>query len=449
MFIHEIISYKDSWNICNTTFPQEIREIMEALSDFFYDRGTVENEENFSSRRHWEKVLCDRGWVPLERIKHLSDGRRIFLTALGPTKNGVNVQLQLGFSDFLGRWLFQQSAVAIRYNLISMPILLVPIRECLRRSENRIPMINFEHIREQLLLLSPLTFSSPFLIIGYSDQNSMFEPNVVEIEEDTHVENSNHIIDRCIEFPPEYHQAGLGILNYFGSYLREQYPNTEAAIKIEQYGLNVRLTITTDGGHTETIEKALHEYELIVTGQALPEKFGQNDKLVLELKNELRIAQVRIETQKDILSIQNARIDNLLRIVADGLSNKQPITIDFNPTITVSNNVQFNHNISLVLGELSELKELFPQSSDAYFALDELGSSLEIIEKENNPETVRKSPAMSKFRRVLEKFAEEGSTLKKAIDVTESGCELLKDLAGKYNKLAEWCGLPQIPSIFT
>ena len=450
MFIHEIISYKGSWKTCSTTYSQELTEIMDALTDFINGRVTLENEDNHISRRYWEKALYDRGWELIERTRYSPEGRRINIGALGPTKNGVNAQLQMGFPDSLGRWLFQQSALAIRHNLFCMPILLAPTREYSRRAENRLlSRMSFEMFQEQLLMLSPLTFSHPFLIIGYSDQGSVLPPNVIEIEEDIHAETSNHIVDRCIEFPSEYHQAGLGILNYFGSYLREQYPNAEASVKIEQNGLKVRMIITTEGGRTETIEKALHEYELIVTGQEPPEKFSQNDKLVLELKNELRIAQFRVEAQKDILSIQNIQLDKLLNIVGDGLSNKHPITIDFKPVITATSNVQVNHNISLALGGLAEIKELLPQSSDAYLALDELENSLETIEKENDPNAVRKSPAMSKFRRVLDKFTEEGSTLKKAIDATESGWELFKDLAGKYNKVAEWCGLPQVPSFFT
>ena len=450
MYIQEVISYKGSWETLNAEYPQELREILDALADYLNGNVQLDTDESQYSRRYYEKALYDRGWEIVERIRYSQMGRRIPLGNLGPTKNGVNAQLHMGLPDSLGRWLFQQCTIAIKHQIFSLPLLLVPVREYARRTENRfISRITFEMFRDQLLMLSPLTYSYPFLIIGYSDQGTIYPPNVVELEEDIHAEEQNQVIDRCIEFPPEYHQAGLGILNYFGSYLRQQYPNEEAAVKIEQHGLKVRLVITTEGGRTETIEKALQEYELIVTGQEPPEKFAQSDKLVLELKNELRIAQFRVEAQQDIIFVQNARIDKLLNIVGEGLANKHPITIDFRPVVTATNNVQFNSNISLALTDIAELKELLPQSSDAHVALAELENSLESIENENNPEVVKKSSAMGKFRRVLDKFTEDGSTLKKAIDATETGWELLKNLAGKYNKIAEWCGLPQGPSIFT
>jgi len=392
----------------------------------------------------------DRGWEISERIRYSQGGKRVTIGPLGPTKNGISAQLHMGPMDSLGRWLFQQCTLAIKHQLISMPILLVPTREYARRTENRfISRMPYEVFRDQLQMLTPLTYAYPFLVIGYSDQRMIYSPDVVELEEDTHEEEAAHVIDRCIEFPPEYHQAGLGILNYFGTYLREQYPHEEAAVKIEQHGLKVRLVVTTESGRTETIEKALHEYELIVTNQVPPERFAQSDKLVLELKNELRIAQLRVETQQDMISMQNARIDKLLNIVGEGLANKHPITIDFKPVVNATNNLQLNTNVSLAISEIVELKELLPQASDAHAALSELENSLEAIEKENNPEIVKKSSAMSKFRRVLEKFGEEESTLKKAMVATESGWELFKSLAGKYNKIAEWCGLPQVPSLFT
>jgi len=451
MYIHEVMSFKNSWNSAKSRYQGELKEVMEALDDYLSGRVKIEGDEYNHPRRLWEKALYDRGWEIIERTRYTTDGRRVNIGHLGPTKNGASAQMQMGFpQESLARWLFHQAAIALKHNLISLPMLLVPMKDCSRRMKSGIlSRSTFEMFQDQLGMLSPLTFSYPFLIIGYSDEGSLLEPIVTEIEEDSHFDSAHQVINRCIEFPPEYHQAGLGILNYFATYLREQYPHEEAAVRIEQCGLKVKLIITTETGHTETIEKALKEYEIIVTGQEPPEKFTQNDKLLLELRNELRIAKYRIESQGDIISLQNAKMDKLLDIIGDGLQNKhQPITIDFKPVINTTTNVQVNPNISLALGSISELKELIPTSSDAYLALDEVESSLAVLERETNPELVRKSPAMSKFRRTIEKFSEEGSTLRKALDATESGLELFKDIAGKYNRVAEWCGLPQVPSVF-
>jgi len=450
MHIAKVISYKDSWNICKINYKNELSDIQATLSLLLAGKITLGKEQEYTSQREfWNKGLYDCGWDLVDRTHYTQDGKRVSIGVLGPVKNGLCASLSMGFPDMLGRWLFQQTAIACRHKFVSLPVLIAPIKDFARRLENSmLSRVNFETIYSQLEMLSPLSHPYPFLIVGYSDQEIAGDPEILTILDDIKASELNHAIDRCLTFPPEYHQAGLGILNYFGTYLRDNYPDTEATVKIEQHGLNVRLIIETPDGQVDSVEKALHEYELIVTRQEPPEKFTHNEKLILELKNELRVAQFRIESQQDIISIQNTRIDKLFNLLGDGLANRQPITIDFKPTISLSNNIQLNKDISYVLGNLDELQELLPAGSNAHFVIEELGRSLEPLEKETNPEVVKNSGAMSKFRKILENIASGEDSLKNVIDATEQGWDLMREIAGKYNKLAEWCGLPQVPSIF-
>jgi hypothetical protein len=112
---------------------------------------------------------------------------------------------------------------------------------------------------------------------------------VVELTAEFDTTGRQIVINRSIEFPPQYHQAGLGILSYFGTVLREKYPDHNAAVRIEQDGLTVRLIVESETGDRQIIEKALEEYELVVRGEAAPDEFFQSRAKVLELKNELRI----------------------------------------------------------------------------------------------------------------------------------------------------------------
>ncbi|MCF5880361.1 hypothetical protein K3H40_14920 [Aeromonas veronii] len=448
MHIDKIISYKNSWGIISKDHANEILDIMSALDIFMTEvYQTNSNLDKLSPRELWEKILYNRGWELVDRIHYSSEGKRINLSRLGPIKNGLSASFPFGGFDHLSRWLFQQSTLAVKHGVISIPIMLLPVREFSKALDNHwMRRETFEIDLEQLEVLAPLSHQYPFLVIGYSNQARFNAPEVFELESDTYVETSNPIIDRCIEFPPEYHQAGLDILNYFGTYLREQYPEENASVKIEQQGLRVRLIIETEDGRTETIEKALHEYELIVSGAEPPERFAKSDKLILELRNELRIAQFRLESQQDIIGMQNNRIDQLLTIVGDGLSQRSQMTIDFKPSITLSNHISINKDISAALGHVSELMEELPSSTDAYFALKELEGSLRSIENNNDPESVRCSPAMSKFKRLIDKVIDNSSALNSAIKKAESGWEIFSELAEKYNKVAEWCGLPVVPS---
>lgn len=268
--------------------------------------------------------------------------------------------------------------------------------------------------------------------------------DMVEQEFRTLIEGE--VVEKCIKFPPEYHQAGLGILNYFATYLREQYPEEKATVKIEQYDLTVRMLIETESGHLEVVEKALYEYELIVKGSEFPEKFVSNKELIYELNNELRIAKLRLESKQDLITMQNDKIDKLLTLVSDGLSKSHQVTIDFKPEINVSNNITTNQNVAASLGNISELLEKLPGSCNEANSLSELKESLEKIEMEDRPEIITKSSAMSKFRRLLNSAIKNGSELNKTIKSAESGWEILIELLANYNKVAQWCGLPIIPS---
>lgn len=448
MYINKVISYKNAWDEVSKKHPNDLSEIQSALDSLIgKNTESVAQQERANPREAWEKLMYERGWELIDRTHYSSEGKRINLGRLGPTKNGLSASLPFGAFDHLSRWLFQQSTLAIRHGLINIPIMITPVRSFSRELDN--PFIrreSFELNLEQLEMLAPLSHQHPFLIIGYSNQASLTAPEIIELESDLYVETANSVIDRCIEFPPEYHQAGLDILNYFGTYLREQYPEENASVRIEQQGLKVRLVVETADGKTEIIEKALHEYELIITGAEPPEKFANSDKLIIELRNELRIAKFRLEAQQDIIGMQNGRIDQLLNIVGSGLSQKHEVLIDFKPTITLSNSITINQDVAAALGNLNELMDELPESNDAYFALKELEGSLVSIETDNDQESVRRSPAMSKFKRLIDKVADAGSDLNSAIRKAERGWVIFSDLAEKYNKLAEWCGLPVVPS---
>ncbi len=122
------------------------------------------------------------------------------------------------------------------------------------------------------------------------------------------IDETNNKTARSIEFPPEYHQAGLDILSYFGTYLRKNYPGENAKVKIEQDGLKVTLIIEKEDGDLERIEKALNEYELIVSRQYPPEKFIDDQALLIEMGGRLRDAENQITMQRQLIQFQNAQI---------------------------------------------------------------------------------------------------------------------------------------------
>ncbi|MCP4135112.1 MAG: pentapeptide repeat-containing protein [bacterium] len=137
--------------------------------------------------------------------------------------------------------------------------------------------------------------------------------------------NKNHIT-RSIEFPPQYLSAGVSILNYFASVLREKYPDEKSKVRIDQDGNKVTMIIEHPEGEKEIIEKELNDYGLVVKGDMPIEEFTQDPFLILELKNELRFAQFRIEQQKEMLLLKDSSlrdkdilIDSLKTIISQGV----------------------------------------------------------------------------------------------------------------------------------
>lgn len=108
-------------------------------------------------------------------------------------------------------------------------------------------------------------------------------------------------VERSIEFPPEYWEAGTSILSYFNRVLNIKYPNKKIKVRIEQEGLLLRMIIDTPNGEKEEIEKTLEEYGMVVTGKMQPESFLSDPFEAMALKNKLEIADLELRQTKKLL----------------------------------------------------------------------------------------------------------------------------------------------------
>ncbi len=190
------------------------------------------------------------------------------------------------------------------------------------------------------------------------------------------------LIERSIEFPPEYKQAGVSILNYFSEIIRQKYPESEATVQIKQDGLKVTMTIDPADGEREVIEKTLNDYGLVITGNMTPEEYaGNNPVMLIELKSQLNIAQVQIENQKLLIGYQDreikkqdVKIETLLSIVGNAVQSRPVIPVTVSPVINVSPSIRHGNensinahdltNSTLTAGNNNELAEV-KNSQDA------------------------------------------------------------------------------------
>jgi len=126
------------------------------------------------------------------------------------------------------------------------------------------------------------------------------------------LEDNTNTILRSIEFSPEYKQAGMQILNYFGEILEQKYPDKKSKIIIEQDGLKVRMIIETPEGEKEKLEETLEEYGLVVTGKISMKKFFDGDEIqIMYLKHKLDMASMEIKHKQDMLVFSNQNIKEL------------------------------------------------------------------------------------------------------------------------------------------
>lgn len=457
MFINKILSFRNSWNTLNDNHKSELDDILQVLPEYLKICEESKDSANRFQifRETWDNKFEEKNWDVGDRIIRLENGQKMAMRNIGPIKNEVSVKTSMFGMDILNRWLFQHTIIAYKYGLVKVPILLCPVENLSKQMESRFTFrASFEQTYRQLQPLIPLSHAYPFLILGYSNEKSKQE--ILELDSDSLVNTNDVLVDRCIEFPAEYHQAGLNILSFFGTYISEQYPNENAKVKIEQDGKLVRLIIESDSGRREVIEKALNEYELFVTGKKKPEEITQNQVLILEMRNELRMAKFRIESQQDIISIQNRNIDQLdnnvnrlMSLIGDSLNNKASVNIDFKPTINLSNSSVITLELSGILIGLDELRQMVPESSTEFLQLSDLKNAVVALEKEKDPDVVKNSSAMTKLYHLIDSISDKGTKLSKILKATETGWDTFRSLAGKYNSIAEWCGLPQVPKIFT
>ena len=97
-------------------------------------------------------------------------------------------------------------------------------------------------------------------------------------------------------------------------------------------------------------------------------------------------------------------------------------------------------------GDFNDLKdEVIDKSQEFNEQCDKVSKSLEKLDASETKDDITKSGAMKKIERFLvECHDPETKTGKLLAGVKHATC-ILKDLASKYNTIAKWMALPQLP----
>ena len=312
---------------------------------------------------------------------------------------------------------------------------------------------DFEEITERVLLDSPYYVTARQYIID--NARPIYMKAFLEQYQDT---KEGQIV-KSIEFPPEYIQSGISILSFFARVLNKKCPDQKAKISIEQSDLKVKLIIDPlNGDDKEIIEKELTNYGLVIIGEMTPDEYTSDKYLALELKNELRLSHTRIQSLSDIIAYQHAdivRLNNLLEKVITAPSQKPPvIDIDVHVPVSTSAFAQSHQYI-----EISTQIDLLQEALEAILIqvsnnLDQKKYMSEVLDAANqmgncsSKDEIANSSGLSKIRDFINGVEKAETTAGKIISTISDGVNTIRKFAGYYNKIAQWCGIPQIPEPF-
>lgn len=134
-------------------------------------------------------------------------------------------------------------------------------------------------------------------------------------ELDTSITDNNETeIIKEIKFPPEFKQAGIGILNYFSDYITRKYPEDNIEVSIQQINTKVILVIKPPKGKVIPIVEDFTTFGKIVTGEEPVEKYSQDPIVIQEMHNKRKLAELEInitkrlyEVEKDVLRLKNEK----------------------------------------------------------------------------------------------------------------------------------------------
>ena len=188
-------------------------------------------------------------------------------------------------------------------------------------------------------------------------------------------------------------------------------------------------------------------YEVIPHGE-----LGQ----VLQLNKSLMIEEQKllnyVRRDKPYYEDETAQ-DIDLKLTADTYNiNTQAGQVNLGCEINFDNSTTINYqdcNFELQ-SNLNDLTHEL-ESAGAQEQAKQLESAVTALEKAENCQTeieVKKSGVGNRMKRLLEDMGDKNSSMHKIIEGTKNGVGIAQDLAEKYNDIAQWAGLPQVPKPF-
>lgn len=127
-------------------------------------------------------------------------------------------------------------------------------------------------------------------------------------------------------------------------------------------------------------------------------------------------------------------------------NNNNTVTANATATNDVSVTTEVKEWIYELHGGLNDLKDEVGDKSEEFSSqLQKVIDTIERIEKSESKEEIQKTGVMNRIRRFLMECNDPESQIGKMLTGIKYAAGILNELAGKYNKIAKWMMLPQLP----
>lgn len=443
MFINEVISYNGAFELLDIQQPRFIEQLDCILKDIENSAIKLFYERKMSYLSELESEIFKQSLEKLEEIDCIY--KRVSREFAEDTKECLIYRDQILIdyiyaSSELIEWVYGGIFFNFKFYDLSIAVMLyenytsLELYDFFKSKIEVIDDFNFHEDaikpKDELEKIGTKNISYPLLILGIDLKK--------ENRNITHIEPQNIKVNRCITFAPEYYQAGLSILNYFGTVLRNKYPEQNATVKIEQHENVVRMIVESENGDKEIIEKALYEYELVMSGQTSVEAFYQDPIQTLELRNQIRILQFQVESQREIFALKNGQIQTLNDLLQHALKQPQaPLSVNnyLNNQQTV--NIHHKHELNQSYAVLDELIDTV-QDESLKNQLRDLQNALDQSKNLEQAAQVKDSSGFKKLSKFMKQANDTTSDVHGILDKSDKAIGLVAKLNEHYEKLVQF-----------
>ena len=427
MYIDKVLSYHSAWEVLNDT-PKAYSDLSKVISNLTLENLTDGNIINNPSGRSrilgtptkvtsksipivWDTFMRELNWESFDFISPNENGYSFRFPYF---KHNINVHIMTEEMIRFPNWLLIETPTIFNHDSCKLCILVCPMESVIEsypktEYHRKHYYTSFEKCLVQFKEFLPLNHEKPILIIGISNSEAP-----TEIHKFSSSENK---IERVLEFPTEYYQAGVGILSYFGDVLKQKHPTLKAKVRIEQDENTIRMIIDTPDGSRDIIEKTLDNYSLVIANKDKPESLLDDQLQIASLKNRLAIADLEVRQARDLM------------LVSDNLINRKINTLEEEVKYLrthISNQMQHMSTSQSLILHQSEKEErvLLQQINISQRAIQQL-----IKNSSNNFELQR---ALIKLNNVIEngeKDSDESSTKEALTTIKETSPDTFESLS--------------------